>query len=97
MADCTVRGTTYGYWAGDTGTDETTVNSGIVSLKGILCLFTASAHTVTVKSKSDGKEVMVVTSTPSNWNVPIPFFGSRLNGITVTLSNTTARALFFTT
>jgi hypothetical protein len=92
MAAATLVTGTYGVRA-HTGTDETTVMTGNVKLKGILLTGTAGAETVTIKDKW-GSTIMKHVTTVANVVYPFDLYNSVIEGPTVTLSAATVSAVF---
>lgn len=88
MAGCTVKEKSYGYWCGDTGTDNTVITPNAVRVKRIVCVTAASASSLKVY---DGGGDMIVDflSTPTYHTQVFDFGSQRFNGLTVTIATTT--------
>jgi hypothetical protein len=93
MADATITNTTYGYNA-KTGTDKTVVTTNECKLLGINLVGTAGSETVLVTDYAENVLLrgIATTANKSEW---IPFYGSRVKGLKVTLSASTVQANFF--
>jgi len=96
MADCTVKVKPYGYWCGNTGTDATSVVSGPVQVKKIICCCVASASSLLVTDTS-GDNIINFESTPSGLTQVFDIGGKRFDGLKVTLvTSTVDRVLILT-
>ena len=100
MAAATIINTKYGYLVGGVGTDATTVTTGIVKIKGIVCSAVASAATALVSEVAFGGAG--TAQRLINWAAPITLtesfdmHGVRADGIVVTLAATGTRVMIIT-
>ena len=96
MAAATIVNKQGVYFVGGVGTDATTVSSGVLKIKGIVCSAAASAATTTITASAGTAERILQWAAPVTLSETFDMHGLRVDGLIVTQSSTANKCIIIT-
>ena len=96
MAAATIVNKQGVYYVGGAGTDATTVATGVLKIKGIVCSAAASAATTTITASAGTVERILSWASPVTLSESFDMHGVRVEGLIVTQSSTANKCIIIT-
>lgn len=96
MAACTIVNKQGVYYVGGVGTDATTVTTGTIKIKGIVCVAAASADTIAITALAGTSQNVLNWASPITLSESFDMHGLRVEGLIVTHSSTANKCIIVT-